>query len=491
MTGPINKPESFSYQQMNKIVEAYEGKVNKSIYKQKSAPQEASDKVDLGKKPAEMDVIILPGKNIMKSEKGLDARKMAKKLTEKGVKVDEKLDVISGVTAKVDPESAAKLKEEGYLIYDNSVRNLLPDVPKPSIYAAEGKKPWDMPKIEDVKWTGADKLHQKGFTGKGEVVAVIDSGFSHPEKSLIAWKDVVSGTKKPNDPHGHGTHVAGDVVKMAPDADLIAVRVMRADGSGRTSDIVKGLQWAINNKEKYNIGTVNMSLGSGPDGYPYYMDPINKAVEEATRKGITVVVAAGNSGPGARTIGSPADSPQALTVGSALNPNKVSDFSSRGPTDDNMKKPDIVAPGEFITSWAVPGSQMDKIATTVETIRRMTPAQLRKLFKLRPELIRALGLPKDILSKNDKTLEKLTKISLPPFYKPTKDTLAAPGTSFASPEVAGLVAGLKQSAPDASPGEIKEALMDTADNMGPNYTVMDQGAGFVRADEAQQKLAQS
>jgi serine protease AprX len=278
-------------------------------------------------------------------------------------------------------------------------------------------------------------------------------------------------------------------MKMAPDADLVGIRVMNAEGSGRPSDIVKGVQWAIQNKEKYNISVINMSLGGAPDGVPYYLDPINKAVEKAVENGISVVAAAGNSGPEPSTIGSPADDPKAFSIGAALNPTTVSDFSSRGPTDDNFSKPDIIAPGEFITSWAVPNSQLDKIATTVETIRRMSPEQLRKLFTAKPELIKALGLPKDLLKKDDAQMELITKTTLPPMHKPTADTLAGPGTSFASPEVAGIVANLRQAHPSATPDQVKDALMATADNMGSQYTKLDQGAGFVRADEAHQELS--
>jgi len=488
VTGPIDRAGSFSFNQLNKIVEAYEGKITKSVAKGKEKGAEVKDKVDIGGKFK--DVIILPSKELMKAHKNINAEKIAGELKKEGIKVNDKLDVISGVTAKVSPEDLKKLKEQGYLIYDDSVRNLMPDIPKVTSAPSEGGNPWDMPKIEDVKWTGVEKLHEKGITGKDQVVAVVDSGYSHPEKPPVAWVDMVEGSEKPVDPNGHGTHVAGDVIKMAPDADIVAVRVMRADGTGRTSDIVKGLQWVIENKDKYHIGVINMSLGGGPDGYPYYLSPINKAVAEAKRNGITVVVAGGNSGPRPHTIGAPGDSPDVITVGAALNPHKVSDFSSRGPTDDNFAKPDVVAPGEYITSWAVPGSQLDKIATTVETIRRMTPSQLRKLLIAKPDLIKALGLPEDILQKDDKTLEKDVKMALPPIYKPTPDTLAGPGTSFASPEVAGIVADLRQSTGVKNPEKIKEALTKTAENMGEEYTVMDQGSGFVQADKAEAYLYQ-
>lgn len=489
MSGQVGKtPEYFSYSRMKNIVDAFEGKITKSVEKEKPlvTRDPAKDEVKLGE--GKQEVLIIPGKSLMKSVKDISADKVAENLKEKGIDVGDKLGVISGVTAKVDSKDMSALKEQGYLVFDNSPRNLIPDVPQVTAYSGKGN-PWDMPKIEDVKWTGTEAINKQGLTGKGEVIAIIDSGYKHPEKPLVAWKDVVDGNRRPVDPNGHGTHVAGDAMKMAPDAELVGIRVMNEQGVGRPSDIIKGLQWAIKKRKRYNIGIINMSLGSGPDGHPYYIDPINKAVAKAVESGMVVVAAAGNSGPGASTIGSPADAPSTLTVGSALHPERLSDFSSRGPTDDNLVKPDIIAPGEFITSWAAPRSQLNKIATSIETIRRMTPTQLRKMIIVKPKIIEALGLPKDIMQKDDITLEKNIKLRLPPMYKPTEDTIAGPGTSFASPEVAGIVANLRQGHPGASPGEIKKALMDTADSMGKQYKTTEQGAGFVRADEAHEELS--
>jgi subtilisin family serine protease len=490
LSDPIGKTEYFSYNQLNKIVSAYEGKeTQKSKETKAEGPQVLSgDSIELSPMLDTLqDVLILPPKSLTKSTETIDSGTVAKDLSEKGIEIDDKLNVVPAVTARLDRESLAMLKDEGYQIFDNSRRSLLPGIPKSS-YKAEGDKPWDMPKIEDVKWTEADKLHQKGITGKGQVIAIIDSGYDHPQKPLKAWKDIADGKSKPWDPHGHGTHVAGDAIKMAPDADLVGVRVMGADGSGRPSDILKGLQWVVENKEKYNISVVNMSLGGPPDGAPWHLDPINRAVAIATKAGLTVVAAAGNDGPERHTIGSPADSPHALTVGAALNPSVVSDFSSRGPTDDRLAKPDVIAPGEYITSWAVPQSELDQIATVMDTLRKMTPSQLRQLFIAKPDLVEALGLPGDIVKKDDVTLEKTTKMNLPPMYKPTPNTVAGPGTSFAAPEVAGIVAGLKQVKPDATPEKLIDAVEGTAKNMGAQFSVIDQGKGFIQAEKAAEQL---
>jgi len=472
----IDGVKGFSFNQLNKIVDI----MNSSASKTK---EEVVDSVALGStRNPQMDVIIMPDVKVMKGN--FSVENMASRVKEEGIALKDNLELINGVTAKVTPEEAEKLQKQGFLVYDDSPKDLSPGIPAATSSTTRAGNPWDMPEIKDIEWTGAKKLHDQGLTGKGRTVAVIDSGYNHPAKPLKAWADVVEKSPKPIDPNGHGTHVAGDVNKIAPDAELVGVRVMNSQGQGRPSDIVKGIEWVIKNKDRFGIDIINMSLGAGPDGVPFYMDPINKAVEQAIKFGIDVVVAAGNSGPGAETIGSPADDPAALTIGAALNPTKVSDFSSRGPTEDNLEKPDIIAPGEFITSWAAPDSQLDNIGKTVQTIRDMTPDQLTTLFTNKPDLIKALGLPSNVMSLSPKERETVVKTNLPPMFKPTADTLAGPGTSFASPEVAGLAALLKQAVPDKTPADRKEAFMKTADSMGSQYKKVDQGSGFVDADEA-------
>ena len=70
---------------------------------------------------------------------------------------------------------------------------------------------------------------------------------------------MVDGSADPIDPVGHGTHCAGDILSTAPDAGLVAIRVMNEDGQGRPSDIIRGIQYAITNKTKLNISVINRS----------------------------------------------------------------------------------------------------------------------------------------------------------------------------------------------------------------------------------------
>ena len=150
---------------------------------------------------------------------------------------------------------------------------------------------------------------------------------------------------------------------IAPDANIINVRVLGPDGTGSTSDVIAGMEWAIANRARYNIRVINLSLGH-PVTEPSVTDPLCEEVEKATSLGIVVVAAAGNSGKTATgqtvlgSIASPGNSPFALTVG-ALNTwqtpgrsdDSVTTYSSRGPTRYELAvKPDVVAPGNKIVS---------------------------------------------------------------------------------------------------------------------------------------------
>jgi serine protease AprX len=239
-----------------------------------------------------------------------------------------------------------------------------------------------------VEATGADQVWQgleglPGLTGRGVGVAVIDSGIAnHPalRGRVVASVDFTGPRGRGMDQYGHGTHVAGIIAGsdpesgfsgMAPGADLINLRVLGADGSGTTSDVIDALDWAVAHRRQFNIRVINLSLGH-PVMESYRDDPLCQAVERAVRAGIVVVAAAGNLGEtpdGTRVLGgieSPGNSPWALTVGAIdtkgtgqRSDDGVADYSSRGPTyTDNVMKPDLVAPGTRIVSAAARGSYL-------------------------------------------------------------------------------------------------------------------------------------
>lgn len=435
-------------------------------------------------KESYQDVLITTAPSLGLAESAPDSAQMAATLREAGVEVREALGDI-GVTARVQTEQKQQLEDQGYLVYDNSPRALLPPLPQVAD-SSNGK--WTLPDVDGARLVKADVLHQGGVTGKGQVVAVLDSGFDYPAMNdKIPYFNVITGSEKHSDGSGHGTHVASDVLKAAPDASLIAIQVMADDGTGRPSDIIKGLQMVEKLKLKgVDVDVVNMSLGGAPDGLPDSSDPINRMVDRLSKQGITVVAAAGNSGPGEHTIGSPADAPSSIAVGSGLNGTVLSDFSSRGPTDDNDVRPHVIAPGEFIPGWGVPYSEMYKTAQAVDGLRAMDGENLRKFIEKRPQLIEALDLPKDILQRPADEVESAVKPKLPPVGLNADGQVLAPGTSFAAPITAGVLASLEQ-VKDSSPAENRELLMRSADSMG-NYTSQEQGAGFVNAEMALKTL---
>ncbi|MEN3015097.1 MAG: S8 family peptidase [bacterium] len=304
----------------------------------------------------------------------------------------------------------------------------------------------------------ADEVWKMGITGKDVTVAVIDTGiYPHPDikDRLIEFVDFVkgkNGVQNAYDDNGHGTHCAGLVAGNgskanskykgpAFDANIIGIKVLDEMGGGRLSNIVKAIYWAIQNKQKYNIKVLSMSLGV--DSVIKEKDDIlAKAVEDATKAGIVVVVAAGNSGPLAKTIASPAISKYAITVGAyddKNTPSKQDDtpafFSSRGPTPvDKQKKPDISAPGVEVVSLRSPNSTIDK---------------------------------EPVIRYGD-------------YY------IMLSGTSMATPIVAGVVALMLQANPDLTPEQVKEIIKQTATPVkdAGEYSV---GAGLINPLEAVKK----
>ncbi|MBE3132094.1 MAG: S8 family peptidase, partial [Acidobacteria bacterium] len=240
---------------------------------------------------------------------------------------------------------------------------------------------------------GADQVRAgleglAALTGRGVGIAIIDSGIArHPaiRNRIVATVDFTAPHGQGTDQYGHGTHVAGIVAAadpaapevtrftggVAPGAHLVNLRVIGEDGSGRTSDVIEAIDWAIENRARYRLRVINLSLGH-PVLEPYADDPLCQAVERASAAGLVVVAAAGNLGklpdgtPVVAGIESPGNSPFAITVGAlntrgtaARSDDAVATYSSRGPTPfDHLLKPDLVAPGNRVVSLEAPGSYL-------------------------------------------------------------------------------------------------------------------------------------
>jgi serine protease AprX len=205
------------------------------------------------------------------------------------------------------------------------------------------------------------------------VAAVIDTGIDAAHQDLdegkvLAFANCIGSCvlAAPFDDHGHGTHVAATIAGegdaradrlykgAAPAGALVGVKVLDAAGNGSMADVTAGIDWVVANKVNYGIEAINLSLGT--TGCSNGTDATSLAVNNAHNQGIVVGVAAGNSGPGPCTIGSPGAAANGLTVGAmadmGVNGFKQAYFSSRGKTADGRLKPDVSAPGVSITSAA-------------------------------------------------------------------------------------------------------------------------------------------
>lgn len=363
--------------------------------------------------------------------------------------VKESLPLINGFSAEINPDKLGdffkNVPESVNVFVDGKIQ-----VPKP--LASDKVKP----KLDTaMPLLGMEKLWDKGYTGNGVGIAIIDTGI-YPHEDIkwriVAFNDMVSGQAEPYDDFGHGTHVAGlaagsgrascgKFTGSAPEADLISVKVLDGNGSGTFSDVIKGIQWATENKDRYNIRVMNLSLG-GWARESYKEDPVAQAIEKAADAGIVPCIAAGNDGD-YETVGTPATAANAVTVGAYDDKgtldkadDDVAYFSSRGPSIDGLLKPEVLSPGVDITGPNAPGSVLDDP-------------------------------------------------SIP--HTPDGKYITISGTSMATPIVAGLVADLVQANPNAKPYQIKEALTSTAESLA-GKDAKTQGAGLINPEKALEKV---
>jgi serine protease AprX len=395
-----------------------------------------------------------------------------------GGKMTADLSVIRAVGAALDEDQVAALARAHvprlriYLdatVSASSASGVLPETYYPSEVAAQ-------------------PLQVGGVIGSGVTVAVVDSGLwsQHgPDQSapgrtasrVLAQYDVIAASQQGalagtltgvvsavaanttniNDLYGHGTHVSsiiassgvattGNFQGVAPGVNLVSVRVLGANGEGTYANVISGIQWVIEQKLRYNIGVMNLSL-SAPPTSPYWEDPLNQAVMAAWNAGIVVVVAAGNRGPSPMTIGVPGNVPYVITVGAItdnyypLQPSqyRLASFSSVGPTYEGFVKPEVVAMGGHILAYAP----------------------------------------------NNSTLAE----EFPQWVNSIYDDFTMSGTSMATAVTSGAVALMLQVNPGLTPDAVKCRLMSGAHpavnaNGTLAYSVFQQGAGLVNAHDA-------
>jgi serine protease AprX len=285
-------------------------------------------------------------------------------------------------------------------------------------------------------------------------IAVVDSGLDRTKTldfGSRAYPQVNMSSLSPGatgDDDGHGTFVAGiaagaagGTVGAAPGARILPIRVMDANGTSRTSDVINALQWIAVNKAAYNIKVVNLSLHSSTATH-FYFDPLDRAAEKLWFGGVVVVAAAGNYGSASGPSGvvfSPGNDPFVITVGAAdvgtlpgVSDDTVAPWSAWGYTEDGFAKPEIGAPGRFLIG-PVPATS---------TLATQRPDHVVK-----------------------------------PGY------MMLSGTSFAAPIVSGTAAQILARHPNWTPDQVKGVLMLTARPV-PQAPAGSLGVGLLNAGKA-------
>jgi len=220
-----------------------------------------------------------------------------------------------------------------------------------------------------------DDMMTGEYMGQGICAALLDTGVAgHPDLAgrIVQFCDFTKEESRSGDngydDSGHGTHVSGILcgsgkvssgvyAGMAPKAELVVGKVLDKDGNGDVSHVLKGIEWILEERKRYGIRIVNISVGTQPGLAQKQKMMLLDAVESLWDCGLIVVVSAGNYGPEEGTVAVPGNSRKVITVGVpdssipySRKSRKSLNYSGRGPTLECVVKPDVFAPGTGVIS---------------------------------------------------------------------------------------------------------------------------------------------
>ena len=378
-----------------------------------------------------------------------------------GGTIGRRIGIIDGFAAKVPADAVAKIAANA------AVHSITFNRPVQLLHSTEGFDPaTDAGSIYNTtKSIKAQDVWRTGYTGAGVDVALIDSGVL-PVNGLTAPGKIINGPDlsfeapaenlRYLDTFGHGTHMAGIIAGrdngvtgindltahdnfagVAPDARILNIKVANAHGATDVSQVLAAIDWVVQHRNDNGMNVRVLSLSFGTDGIQdYTIDPLAYAAEVAWRKGIVVVVAAGNSGYGSAKLNNPAYDPYVIAVGAddtkgthAVDDDVIPVWSSRG---DGTRNPDVVAPGKSIAGLRAPGSYIDETYPTGRVASR--------------------------------------------FFRGS-------GTSQATAAVSGAAALLLQQRPNLTPDQVKKLLTSTATPL-PAADPVAQGSGLINLKSA-------
>ncbi len=341
------------------------------------------------------------------------------------------------------------------------------------------------------------------FMGRGVTIAFLDSGFyphvdlTTPVNRIVAYRNLLDGDGdlaslfQPDVASWHGMMTSvvaagngslsnGFYRGIAPDADVVLVKLAR---TGRITDqnIQDGLEWVLENRERYNIRIVNISAG-GDEEASYLHDPLSLTVEECSAEGITVVCAAGNSGhmPDHPVV-PPASAPSCIAVGGLDDNNSINRAkrgmyrSSYGPTIDGLQKPEVIASSIWIPAPILPNTPTAAQAELLERLDKAADGELHAIIRDNP------GIDPELDAALDRPVHSIRQIILLKIRREnviTKHYKYVDGTSFSAPIVSSVAAQMIEANPNLTPSEIKKILISTAERL-PHYEVDRQGWGVI------------